>query len=114
MHFDLASEFEPGDAPQILAQNLLLDFELMLVGGVLMVASAATSEIRTLRLHAVRRRLYDGCWPRAGEARFFFGERGFDFLSGKNEGDEYGFAAATIVGGKASESVAAVDELFND
>ncbi len=113
MNFDLAIEFEPGNAPQVLAQNLLLDFELMLVGGLLVVAATAVPEVRTRRGRAVRRRLYDGRRLSPGKAGFFFGERGFDFFSGKNERDEYGFAAATVVGRKASQSVAAVDELFN-
>jgi hypothetical protein len=49
----------------------------------------------------------------ASEARFFFRERRVDFLSGKNKRNENGLAASAIVGRKASESVAAIDELFN-
>jgi hypothetical protein len=51
---------------------------------------------------------------RAGEARFLFGDGSFDLFTGKNEGNENGLAASAVVGRKASESVAAVDELFND
>jgi hypothetical protein len=65
----------------------------------------------------------------AGEAGFFLGNGGFDFLSSKNEGDEDGLAAGVVFltfifificicicgrgGGEAGESVAAVDELFD-
>jgi hypothetical protein len=49
----------------------------------------------------------------AGEAGSFFGERGFDFFSGENKGNEYGFAFSAGIGGKTGESVAAIDELFN-
>ena len=61
----------------------------------------------------MRRRLYDAGNLCTSEARLFFGERSLDFFSGENKGDEYGLAAATIVGGQASQSVAAIDELFN-
>jgi len=54
---------------------------------------------------------------RAGEAGLFFGERRFDFFSGENERDKDGLAASAVVtrriGGKTSETVAAVDELFD-
>ena len=54
---------------------------------------------------------------RASEAGLFFGERRFDFFSGENERDKDGLAASAVVtrriGGKTSESVAAVDELFD-
>jgi len=55
---------------------------------------------------------------RAGEAGLFLGERGFDLFSGENERDEHGLAASAVFmirrrGRKASEAVAAVDELFN-
>jgi hypothetical protein len=49
----------------------------------------------------------------AGETGLFFGESGFDFLSGENEGNEDGLAASVRVGRKTSESVTAIDELFN-
>ena len=49
MHLNLALEFKLGDAPQVLAQNFFLDFELMLVAGVLVVAASTAREIRTRR-----------------------------------------------------------------
>jgi len=117
MDLNFALQFEPGDAPQILAKNVFLDFELMFVACVLIVASAAAAEMRTRRLDAVRRRLHDGFGPRAGEAGFFFRDKGFDLFSGENKGDEHGLAASAVFAGrfgrKASQSVAAVDELFN-
>ena len=110
---DLALQFELRDTQQVLAQNFLLDLELVLVAGVLVVASAAAGEMWAVRRDALRRRLYDCGGVCACEAGLFFGERGVDFLSGKNEGDKYSLAASALVGGKASESVAAVDEFFN-
>ena len=54
----------------------------------------------------------------AGETGLFFGDGGFDFFAGENERDEYGLTASAVFmagrsGRKASEAVAAVDELFN-
>jgi len=77
------------------------------------MASAAAGEMRAGREDAMGRGL-DNCFGvGAGESGLFLGERGFDFLSGENKGDEDGLAATARVGRKASESVAAVDELFN-
>lgn len=49
----------------------------------------------------------------SGEAGLVFRESGLDLLSGKNEGNEHGLAASAVVGRKASQSIAAVDQLFN-
>lgn len=102
MQLNLTLQFELGDAAQIFAQDFFLDVELMLVGGVLVVASAAEGEIGTGWRHAVRGGLKDFRGMGSGEAGFHFGQRGLDFLSGQNEGDESGFAAALSVGGQAS------------
>lgn len=59
MHLDFALQFELGDATQILAQDFFLDFELMFVAGMLVVASAATAEVFTLWLDAMRRSFDD-------------------------------------------------------
>jgi len=117
MHFDFALQLELGDAPQVLAQDFFLDLELVLVGGVLVLASAAMAEVRTRRLDAVRRGLYYFAGLGSGKARLLFGERGFDLFCGEGEGNEHGFAASAVFtswrsGRKASEAVAAVDQLF--
>ena len=54
MDLNFALQFELGDAPQIFAQDFFLDFELMLVAGVLIMASAAAAEMWARRLDAVR------------------------------------------------------------
>src|SRR5271169_2008771 len=118
MHLDFAFEFELGDAAKVFAQDFFFDFELVLVGGVLIVASSTASEVWTRRLCAVRRRLYYFAGLGASEAGFFFGEGDFDLLSCKDERDEQCLAASAVFigrrsGRKASESIAAVDELFN-
>ena len=96
VRLNFALQLELGDAPQVLAQDFFLDFELVLVAGVLVMASAATGIIRTRWLNAVRRRFHDCFGVGACESGFFFGECGFDFLSGENERNEYGLAASEI------------------
>ena len=117
MHLDFGLQFELGDTAQILAQDFFLDFELIFVAGVLVVASAAAAEIFTVWPNPMRRTFDDRFRVRASEARLFFGEHRFDFFSGKNERNEHGLAASAVVtcrsGGKACESVAAVDEFFD-
>ena len=97
MHLDFALQFELGDAPQILAQDFFFDFELVFVAGVLVVASATAAEVFTVWLNPMRRSFHDGFRVCASEARLFFGERRFDFFSGKNEWDEHGLAASAVV-----------------
>lgn len=113
MDFDFAWQFELSDAAQVLTQDFFFDFELMLISGVLVMASAATAEMWTWRRNPLERRLDDRRSLGTGEAGLFLGEGGFDFLSGENKGNEYGFAFSASIGGEAGESVAAIDELFN-
>ena len=112
-----------GDPAQILSQDFLFDFELMLVAGVLVVAAAAAGEVRAGGLDAVRGRLDDGVNSRAREAGLLLGEGSLDFFSGQDEGDEHCLAACADVivgrdggvrgGGKTGQAVAAVDQLFD-
>jgi hypothetical protein len=109
MDFDFALQFELRDAAQVLTQDFFFDFELMLISSVLIMASAATAEMWAGWGDALRRWLDDRRGMGTSEAGLFLGERGFDFLSGENKRDEYGFAFSARVGGKAGESVAAID-----
>jgi hypothetical protein len=118
MHLNFTFQFNFGDAAQVFAQDFFFDLELVRVAGVLVVTSAALAEVGARRLGAVRRGLYDCSGAGAGEAGLFFDDRRFDFLCGKNEGNEDCFATSAVLvagrsGGKACESVAAVDKLFN-
>jgi hypothetical protein len=117
VHLDFALQFELGDPAQIFTQDFFFDFELMLVAGVLVVASAAAAEVLTVWFNPMWRRLEDGLRLSASEAGLLFGEGGFNFLSGENQRDEHGFTASVLVtwrtGGEAGETVAAVDEFFN-
>src|SRR5580700_3766449 len=101
MDLNFALQFELGDAPQILAQDFFLDFELMLVSRVLIVASAAAAEVWARCLDPVRRRLYNSFGLGAGEAGLFFGDCGFDLFSGENERDEDGLAASAVLIGRS-------------
>ena len=89
----------------------------MFVAGVLVLASAATPEVRTAGLDAVRRGLNDTLNGRSREAGLLLGERGLNPFAIQHEWDEYSFAAFVVVGGtlgrQARETVAAIDELFN-
>ena len=85
----------------------------MLVAGVLVLASAATSIVRTAGLDAVFRGLEDRFNVRAREAGLLLGERSFNLFAGKNKRDEYRLAASVAIRGQASETVATVDQLFN-
>ena len=95
MNLNIERQLQFGRAPQSFAQNFFLDFELMFVAGVLVVASAAAAEVGAARLDAVRRRLDDRVGTlRAGEARLLLGEGGLNFFSGEHKWNEDGLAAS--------------------
>jgi len=113
MYLDLTRQFKLGNPAQILAQDFFLDLELMFVAGVLVLASAATPEVGTAGLDAVRRGLKDTLNSGAREAGLLFREFRLNFLPIQSERDEYGLAGSAGIGSQASETVAAVDQLFN-
>ena len=113
MRLNLALQFNPGDAPQIFAENFCLDLQLVIVAGVLVLTSPAAFVIRTRGRNPVRRRLHDPRDVRPREPRFFLGERGVDFFPAKNERRKDGFAPSSVVSRKTSQPVPTVDQLFN-
>jgi len=85
----------------------------MLVAGVLVMAPAAPLEIRTLRLDALRRWLQQLVNSSACESGLLFNERDIHSLARKNEWHEHGLAPAMFIGRQATQSIAAIDHLFN-
>src|SRR5882757_7521285 len=96
MHLDFAFKFDLRDTAQVFAQDFFLDLELMLIAGVLVMASTAAAKVRAGRRDAVRRRLHDCVGLGACESGPFFGKYGFDLLSRENKGNEYGLAASAV------------------
>ena len=113
MHFNVARKIELGASPQSLAKDLLLDFQLMIVICVLVVATAARSEMRAGRRNAMRRCFDHRIGPGAREAGLFFRDGRLDFFSVENEGKECSFAGTAGICRKAGEAVSAIDELFD-
>jgi hypothetical protein len=113
MQLDFTVQFQLGDATEVFDQNFFFDFQLMVVGGVLIVASSASPKVRARWRDAMWRGIYNRARAGARKARFLSEKRGLNFFPGKDERNKYGFAAATVVGRKASKSVAAIDELLN-
>jgi len=59
MDLDVERQVQLRGAPQALAQDLFLDLELVVVGGVLVMTSAATGEVLTAWFDAMRGRVDD-------------------------------------------------------
>jgi hypothetical protein len=112
LNLEIGGEFQLGDASEILFEDFGFELELVIVGGVLVVASAAASEVGAVRVDAIGRWGKECLEFRTGEAGFLFGDGGFDLFGGEDEGDEDGFAASVIVGGEAGQAGASVDEFF--
>src|SRR5258707_14168170 len=85
----------------------------MLVAGMLVLASAATSEVGAVGLDAVRRGLEDSFNLRAREAGLLLGEFRLNLFPIQHERDECGFAASVGVGRQAGQALAREDQLFN-
>ena len=118
MYLDLERQFQLSGAPQTLAQDFFLDLQLVLVAGVLVVTSAAATEVLAARRNAVRRRLHNRFNRRSREAGLLFRESSLNFFAGQNKGNEHGLAASAgfacaRIGRHTGQAVAAVDELFN-
>lgn len=113
MRLDFASRLEFCDAAKILQQNCFLDFELVIIGGVLILAAAAASEVGAPGLHTMWRRLQDGLHAGSRKTALLLTYAGFNFFPRENKRNEYRFTAIVLFGGKARETVAAVDQLFD-
>lgn len=77
------------------------------------MASAATCEVRALWFDPARRAFEDIVDAGACESRFLLQEDRLDALAFENKGNKDGFSAAIFIGRQATESVTAVDQLFN-
>src|SRR5882672_880329 len=78
MNLQLSRQLQLGDAPQIFFENSSFDFELMLVTGVLVVASATAPKIWAWRLDPKRRRRQNLIDLRPRETGLVVNDSGFD------------------------------------
>src|SRR3979411_2575956 len=72
MQTNLGLQFDFCNPLQCLAQNSSLEFQLSLVGNVLVMASAALPEVRTPRFDTIGRRLDQLRYPAARASKLLF------------------------------------------
>jgi len=113
MNFNLNRQFNFCRAPQTLAQDFLLDIKLMLVAGVLIVASAARAKVWALRLNPVRGRFGNRFGPCPDKPGLPLCDDGLDGFASQHERNKRSLAASTRVRRQARKAVAAVDQLFD-
>lgn len=118
MDLNLTGQIELGYAPQCLAKNFFLDFKLMFVVRVLIVAPSTNAKVGATGQHAMSGGPHDVIGRGSRKPRLLLDKRGLNLLSRKHEGDEYGFATRVGFiqegsGRKASQSVAAINQFFN-
>ncbi len=99
--------FELADALQRFAEDGFLLDELVGVGDVLVVASAADTEVGARRGDAERGGIGDAFGAGAEQLRFLAGDGNIDGFVGENEGGEDDVAAVS------RQAVTSVDELLN-
>ena len=113
MDLDLDREFQLRRPPQRLSQNLLLDFELLLVVDVLVVAASALLEVWTAGLNPMRRCFSEVLHLGSGESGFLLGNAGFDFLSREDKRNKNRLATAACIRRQMRQAVAAINQLFD-
>jgi hypothetical protein len=102
-----------GDALNRLTQNGLLQFELPFVADVLIVASAALTEVGAARTDAVRRRTENALNLRSRKTGLLFDDPGFNAFAGQGQRNEDRFTSTLRVGRKTGEAIAAINEFFD-
>jgi hypothetical protein len=113
MDLQFRAELQLGNAAKIFPQHGRFDLELVLIVGVLIVASATTPEIRTSRNDASRRGSENGLQLGSGKPGLLFAKDCLHAFTGQHEGHKHSFARTMLVGRKPSETFSAVDQLFN-
>ncbi len=113
MQANLGLQFDFRNPLQRLAQNPSLEFQLPLVGNVLVMASAALPEVRTARLDAIGRsfdqlRHRSACKPRLPMPDF-----GLDFFPGQHKRHKHRHTAPVRASRSAGQAVAAVNQFFD-
>src|SRR5690242_9286306 len=98
---------------KIFAQDFYFERDLLVIGNVLVVASAAAREIFTARVNAL-----GGCGkyftqPRPGEARLFFGQRRFHNLARKCERNKNCLSPSMLIRRQTRNPVATVDQFVD-
>lgn len=113
MDDQLARQFQLRNAPQVFLENGRLDFQLMFVAGVLVVASTAAREIRTSWINAGGRRFENLLDSSSRKSGSLFDEGSVDPLSLENKRQEDRLAASMLVRRQTSQSIAAINQLLN-
>jgi hypothetical protein len=79
----------------------------------LVLAASTAAEVGAARLHALGRRCKHTVQRGAGKSWAALRKRGLDVFSRNDERQEDSFAGTAGVSGKASETVAAINEFLN-
>src|SRR5581483_1989151 len=113
MNLQFNCQIEFCNPKQILFENGGFDCELMLIAGMLIMASAATLEIWAHGLNPMRRSLQNliGAPPR--KATLLLVKCRINFFAFKNEWQKYCLAASLLVGRQTRQSVATINEFFD-
>src|SRR5450432_558220 len=113
MNVKLAGKFNLRRPPQRLSQNLRLDFQLVLVTRMLVLAPAAALEVGASRLDPVRRGGVHPAEPSPSESRLLFGECCLNLFIFKHKGDENSFSGTMLVSRQPRQPIPAINQLLN-
>ena len=113
MNLNLARKLHLRATTQAFEQNVALDLELMFVAGVLVMASATRGKIRAGRRDSVERCFYHRFGLRSGECRLLLDNRSLYLLAREHKRKEDGLTRTTGIRWQVSQSVAAINQLFD-
>lgn len=113
MKLNFCLQFQFRGSAQRLAQDIRLEPRLSSVVDMLVLASSASPEVRTLRRNPRRRRRQDLIEPGPRKPRPGLDDRRIDLLFGNDIRQKDRLAAPLVVGGQPRQSIAPVDQLFD-
>ena len=85
----------------------------MLVAGMLVVAAATATEVRTVRLYSVGGSLQNHLGAASRKATLLFEQRSLDPFAFQHKGYENSFAGTVLVGRQAGEAVSAINQFLD-
>lgn len=113
MDHQVAWQLQLGNSPQVLFQNRGFDLQLVFVGGVLVMASAAGRKVGATGLDPTWRAFEDLVDAGTGEASLLFGQDSFYPLIFQDEWDENCLAASVFIGRQTGQTIATVNQFLD-
>ena len=113
MNDRIGIEFYPGDATKVFLEHRSLDFQLVLIVGVLVMAASTAAKIRAPGLDAMRGWLKNLFGTGARKTGFIFEQLCQHLFTLQHKRHKDSFSRAMFVGRQARQAIASIDQFFD-